>query len=311
MWEFSPTDLFCLLHRPFGEIWWRFPRAFVTLSPRLKEMDLVESNHIVFAEKPGIINVDQLWGDAPFTPLGKRIAENLLALPRCKKIVLHSEHSKQTLLRRVLVEESKIAVIPCLLEPMPLPRKKHEGFHLLFVGRDFERKGGLELLAASERLSREVGGLRLSLVTRQANVPLQALQAIQSNPAIQAYFDVDLARVHSLFAEADAYCMPSRWEGFGVAAVEALFYGLPLVVSDVKGLGEKITDGRNGFVCRPGDAESVYVGLKQLVESRALCTRMGRESRKRFDQQFNPDEIRRKLKAVYEEAAGSGSRERI
>jgi glycosyltransferase involved in cell wall biosynthesis len=78
---------------------------------------------------------------------------------------------------------------------------------------------------------------------------------------------------------ADIFLMPSKWEGFGLAAVEAMNAGLPLVVSDVPGLREVVgEDGECAFLVDPEQPGQIAGALYRLIENPKLRAAMGRRA---------------------------------
>ncbi len=81
---------------------------------------------------------------------------------------------------------------------------------------------------------------------------------------------------------ADIFLMMSHWEGFGLALVEAMAAGLPVVASDVPGLREVVTpESQAGFLVEPTDAEAIAGRLRVLLDDPALRRRMGHSARLR------------------------------
>jgi glycosyltransferase involved in cell wall biosynthesis len=89
--------------------------------------------------------------------------------------------------------------------------------------------------------------------------------------------DTDLA---ALMAGADAFCLPSHAEGFGLTALEAMACGAPVVVSDRGALPEVVAD--TGIVTEP-DAASLERALARLLDDRELATSLGRAARIRAE----------------------------
>jgi glycosyltransferase involved in cell wall biosynthesis len=79
-----------------------------------------------------------------------------------------------------------------------------------------------------------------------------------------------------LFASADIFLMPSKWEGFGLAAVEAMNASLPLVVSDVAGLREVVNSPAPcALLVNPESPASIAEGIRQLLISPSLRLQLG------------------------------------
>jgi glycosyltransferase involved in cell wall biosynthesis len=97
--------------------------------------------------------------------------------------------------------------------------------------------------------------------------------------------------VPDLLTAADIFLMPSKWEGFGLAAVEAMNASLPLVVSDVPGLREIVNSGSPcALLVDPESPEAIAAGLRQLLASPELRLRFGENAFKQA-QNFSVDQM--------------------
>lgn len=82
-----------------------------------------------------------------------------------------------------------------------------------------------------------------------------------------------------LLQKADIFLIPSQWEGFGLAAVEAMNASLPSVVANVPGLGDLIQeDGEDAFLVDPSDENIIAERLYQLIKNKELRTEMGKKA---------------------------------
>ncbi|MBL8862115.1 MAG: glycosyltransferase family 4 protein [Planctomycetes bacterium] len=79
----------------------------------------------------------------------------------------------------------------------------------------------------------------------------------------------------ALLAACDVYCLPSRREGLGVSALEALASARPVVASRVGGLAEAVEDGRTGLLVAPDDAAALCDALRRLAADPDLRLRLG------------------------------------
>ena len=153
---------------------------------------------------------------------------------------------------------------------------------ILFVGGDFQRKGGDLLLRAYQRLCQQVPGERieLALVTRDS---------IPETNGVRTYanYQPNSAALIRLYQASDLFVLPSRGEAFGIAAVEASAAGLPVVASRVGGLSDIVDDGQTGFLIEPGQFEPLFDRICRLVENPELRLSMGRAARQRAERLFN------------------------
>lgn len=85
--------------------------------------------------------------------------------------------------------------------------------------------------------------------------------------------------IADLLAQADVFAMPSKREGLPVAALEAMYCGLPLVNSDIRGLTDVTEDGRSGCVCTPDDFRGFAKGIAALKANRSARERMAERNR--------------------------------
>jgi L-malate glycosyltransferase len=95
--------------------------------------------------------------------------------------------------------------------------------------------------------------------------------------------------VSDLLFGADIYCQPSRSEGLGLAILEAMGASLPVVASDVGGIGEIVIPGRTGILATPEDPQSLADGLKKLLEYPKDRDELGRAGQQLCRESFDLD----------------------
>lgn len=101
------------------------------------------------------------------------------------------------------------------------------------------------------------------------------------------------------FLQADIFVLPSYSEGIPQAMLEAMAYGLPVVVSDVGGIPEVVQDGREGLVVKPGDIDGLCHALLQLIGSVESRRRIGAAARRRIAEYHTPDTHMQQLRDLY------------
>jgi glycosyltransferase involved in cell wall biosynthesis len=110
--------------------------------------------------------------------------------------------------------------------------------------------------------------------------------------------------VPGLLAAADVAVMPSRQEGLGVAALEAMAAGLPVIASQVGGLPEAIQDGATGLLVPPGDAAALAAAIARLAADPAYAHRLGAAGAVRVRTRFTMAAMADATLAVYHDLAG-------
>lgn len=103
----------------------------------------------------------------------------------------------------------------------------------------------------------------------------------------------------------DIFAFPSRREGLGLAAIEAMAAGLPILTSDVGGINDFSQDGVTGYKCKSDDVGAFARAIRTLCMDGETCGRMGRENQSRA-RRFDSRIVRNKMEGIYGSAAGSG-----
>lgn len=172
----------------------------------------------------------------------------------------------------------------------PEPRARSPRPRLLFVGGDFERKGGPELLRAFTALG-IADRAELHIVTRD-EVP--STRGVVVHRGMRNGSEA----LRRLYAESDAFILPTVADCFSIVSIEAMASGLPVAVTDVGGVSDIVVDGQTGFLMTPGDDRAIGRALTALVYDEALRLRMGRAARERAVAKFDARDSARRLLAI-------------
>ena len=97
---------------------------------------------------------------------------------------------------------------------------------------------------------------------------------------------------------ADIFCFPSHREGLGLAAIEGMACGLPIVSSNVHGINDYSVDGVTGYKCAPGDVEGFAKAIEQLANDPVLRENMGKGNMERA-QKYRIQTINSQMHDVY------------
>ena len=166
---------------------------------------------------------------------------------------------------------------PFANEPRPLREPGTVTFH--FCGQMIGRKGVDQLLAAFATLPENA---RLLLVGREADLPslLANLAAPVRERVRYAGFQAPDA-LPRFFAQADAFVLPSRYDGWGVVVNQALGAGLPIIASDCVGAAhDLVREGENGFTFPAGDANALAAAMLRYATNPELARTHGEASRR-------------------------------
>lgn len=176
---------------------------------------------------------------------------------------------------------------PRIDEELVERRANEEPFRLVHVGSVVRRKGVDTLLAAVAA----VDGCELtvvgSLTTDRAYARTVRRRARRLGIADRVTFTGEIPdeELAPILRRSHAIALPSRHEGFGIAYLEGMSFGLPAIATTAGGANEIVTDGETGFLVEPDDADAVAEAVRTLVRDRDRLVRMGRAARKRYERQ--------------------------
>ncbi len=163
----------------------------------------------------------------------------------------------------------------------------------LFVGIDWERKGGPQVIEAFSRVRAAHPDAALDVVG--GHPPLHE-PGVTGHGVLSRGDDRDRRLILELFARATCFVMPSRIEPFGIAYVEAASAGVASIATSVGGPRDVIGDG-GGVVVEPDDEESLVEAMLRLADP-ATAIRMGQDAHQRSSLYTWPNVAERLLRAL-------------
>lgn len=175
---------------------------------------------------------------------------------------------------------------------VPAAEWQDDRIRLLYAGRFDYQKGVDILLEAVEGLGdhlsvRLVGGFAVS----EANMP----DTLPEHIVQLGWMDRD--GVYAQMKACDVLVVPSRWEGFGLVAIEAMRMQIPVVAAAVGGLVEILGNGKYGVMVKPEDPAALRECLQGLT--RPMLQDLGIVGRKRFLSAYTSDRMVRQIDDVY------------
>jgi glycosyltransferase involved in cell wall biosynthesis len=228
--------------------------------------------------------VVQLWGtDVELTrrvALLRPLARRVLASAR---LVICASRALADEARRLGARD--VRVIPSGVDVPTEVGPEDEPPHVLFAGRLSAEKGVQDLLAATNGLPLVVvgdGPLRPQVPQALGFVPHEELGRRYERAAVVA--------------------CPSRREGFGVVAAEAMAHGRSVVASAVGGLLDLVADEETGLLVPPGDIDALRAALERLLGDAALRRRLGEAGRERARAELSWDVVIDRTLEAYDDA---------
>jgi glycosyltransferase involved in cell wall biosynthesis len=214
-------------------------------------------------------------------------------------IFVNSEQYRQSWIERG-IDPARLRILPRGLDTSLFKPERGEsdfwqgfgsdgGVRLLFVGRVSKEKDLDVLVQAFRSLREEHLPVQLSIV---GHGPYSAaLAEIMPEACYTGYLDgTDLARA---YASSDIFVFPSTTDTFGNVILEAQAAGLPVVVSDVGGPRELVTDGVNGLITRARDVTDFAAAVRRLVKDEPLRKSMSSAARRSVEDRSWPAAFRK------------------
>jgi glycosyltransferase involved in cell wall biosynthesis len=260
--------------------------SFIRAARRL-DADLLHAHWLPagwVAARTGKPYVVQVWGtDVELARRAPRLARDVLNGAR---LVIAASNELASGARALGARE--VRVIPSGVDLPVDVGEEAQPPEVLYAGRLSEEKGVLELVEATRGMNLVVAG----------DGPLRA-----QVPGARGFVPHD--ELERLYGRAAVVACPSRREGFGVACLEAMAHGRPVVATPVGGLLDLVVDGETGLVVPPGDPSALRAALERLLADRELRRAYGAAGRERAAERFSWDRATDATVAAYAEAVGT------
>ena len=226
-------------------------------------------NRIPVTGKPWLVSFESSLPRSygPGSAQIRRVLRGQLLRPNCGAIIALSHYAR----RRFELENAGWAGLEDALTKMQvihpnLPLRRHhpktlgaDGIHLLFVGHDWARKGGVVALRVAQLAQRRGLPIRLTIVSslsqsNYAQHPDAKRYApdlkLLSLPNVTHHASLPNAEVLRLMEQADFSVLPTAHDTYGFSVLEGMANATPAIVSQTGALNEIVQDGQNGYVLK-------------------------------------------------------------
>jgi glycosyltransferase involved in cell wall biosynthesis len=195
----------------------------------------------------------------------------------CDRVVAISEHARDDLIRTLGIDAAKIEVTPLGVDPRSLRTPVDGPPLLLTVGQVTSHKNLLTLVEAMP----EVGAKLVVAGRRTPYADVLEARAAQLGVEVELTGYIASERLEELWAQATAFVLPSRHEGFGLPILEAMARGVPVACSDASALPE--TAGGAALLFDPDSPASIAAAANRLLGDRTLREDLARRGRERAE----------------------------
>jgi glycosyltransferase involved in cell wall biosynthesis len=287
---------------------WDFDSRLVRrLRRALRDADLVHT-HLVHADVHGALAaraplVSTKHNDDRFRLGPYRHVERLLTR-RFRRVIAISEALREFTVERVGLPGEKVEVVRYGLDELPAPWGENpdldlpdEARVLLCVARLAPQKGVDVAVRALPAIRAEHPGAALVVLGEGPERPRLAAEGV--------YLPGRVGDVAAWYRRAELVVHPARWEGFGIALLEAMLAGKPVVASAVSSAPEIVADGSTGLLVPPEDPVALAAAVNRLLGDPARLAAFGRSGLERARAEFSVERMATATAAVYESAFGN------
>ena len=232
---------------------------------------------------------------SPYFPSGISVAriDRTLAYEksvysRLDMIFTMSDYLRRSYMDDFGVDPERVVCIGagCNLDELPaeIGEKDYGNGAVLFIGADFERKGGRDLLRAFSVVRAQVPHATLHIVGPPKPADAIAAPGIVWHGFLRKAVPSDAEVLNRLFQQATVFVMPSLYEPFGIAPMEAMSYAVPCIVSNTCALPETVKQGITGEVVECGQWEELAQVIVRLLKDPARLRAYGTAGRESVQQ---------------------------
>jgi glycosyltransferase involved in cell wall biosynthesis len=287
------------------------PRLVRRLRGVLRDADLVHT-HLAHADIYGALAasgtplVSTKHNDDPFRTGSFRHVERALTR-RAARVIAITEALKRFNVERVGLPAEKLDVVHYGLDAPPEPWGENLGLDL--------PHGAVVLLAIARLVPQKGLDVAVRSLARVREVePRAVLVVLGEGPERErltgdgVYLPGRVGDVAAWLDRAELLVHPARWEGFGLALLEAMLARKPVVATRVSSIPEIVVDGETGLLVPPDDDEALAVAVLRLLRDPPEAQRLGEAGLARASSEFSVEQMSRRTLAVYERALSSRAR---
>jgi len=277
-------------------------------------VDVIHAHHAHTRAMRALVIKEALRIEAPliitvhggeFRSKRRNLAMTKLVMERAERVIVPSEFMRH-LVYKLGINARKVVKIPNGVDTeffKPLNLKGNKGVRILFVGLVCKEKGVYELLRVFHELCKRYRNVKLTIVGRgELELVRELARNLGISDRVKLMGQVPHHQMPLIYNSADIFVLPSHFESFGIAALEAMSCGLPVITTyQMEGSHEFVKDGVNGLLIKPGDVDELAKKLSTLIEDEELREELSRRARKTAEE-YDWKVIASRVLELYEEA---------
>jgi len=213
------------------------------------------------------------------------------------KIVCISENARLSLLKRERLRSDKAIVIPNGLNTDRFQIVKTDGKksnvhrRIGIVARFFEQKGHIYFVEAARQIVKLNSNVEFVFIGDGYLRP--SIEQKVNECGIQNYctFLGNRSDVHELLQTLDVFVLSSLWEGLPISLLEAQYFGIACVVTQVGGNPEVVRNGYNGLLVPPRDPDALAHAILRVIQDDTLTNELSIHGQEMFREKFSIDKM--------------------
>ena len=240
----------------------------------------------------------------------------ILTLSSSSKIIYSSEWIKHKAIETYNINPNKIEVIEFGAN-IPKPIKYSididtDVCRLVFIGRNWEKKGGDKVLQAYRLLKTEGFPCSLTIIGSTPKKELDDEENITVFPSLNKEKPEDLNTLCQILFKSHFLVLPTEFDAYGIVFCEASAYGVPSIAADVGGVSQPVREGKNGFLLPPdATAEDYAEKIKTVFGDRESYFRLRASSRKEYETRLNWDVWGERVNTIFEDVVKEWKSKRV
>ncbi|MHC4743638.1 MAG: glycosyltransferase family 4 protein [Planctomycetota bacterium] len=217
----------------------------------------------------------------------------------CQAVFVNSNWTKDSIANDYNIDADKINVVGVGVS-LPLhsrPRRKPRSHNIVFIGRQWNRKGGPILLDALSLVRKKFDDATLTVIGCNPRVKDENVKVLG---VLDKKHQAEEKVIEQALSDAGVLCVPSVFEPYGICFLEAQLYGIPPITFTGEGRADAIKNGQTGILLEERSAEAVSEAIIDLFSNPEKAERMGRAGHEYVTNNLTWDHVAARVLEVIE-----------
>lgn len=208
-----------------------------------------------------------------------------------------SHNISESMIRQYGCDPQKVVCVyvgaNAIFDSIKMNPRKYANKHILFVGVNWEMKGGPELLEAFKKILLVHPDAQMTIVGCSPKIDL---------PNCHVVGRVPVEEVGKYYEQASVFCLPTRTEALGIVFIEALTHKLPLVANNIEAVPNFIEEGKTGYLVEPNNIQQLADAMQDLLGNPNKCRTFGERGYQVVSEKYSWEKVGKRLRENIERA---------